>query len=737
MPTKRKLSIYKKTIYSIVFTLVFFALLELALAVLGWKPMLATTDPYVGFAGYVPLFTKETTELARPEQVPPVPGDPAQGDTASVTSAQIDSAAGTALYVTAPSKLRWFNQQKFPFHKAPNTYRIFCLGGSTTYGHPYADPTSFSGWLRELLPAADPSRQYEVINCGGISYASYRVAAVMEELLEYEPDLFIIYSGHNEFLEARTYAHLLKTPPLLLKLGGLASRTRTFAAVQNLVVGRATETSVGRPAGEAGTGVVSTGVVSTGEARSDLLPAEVKTLLDSAVGPTVYHRDDQQRQKIVEHFEYNLRRMVQLAAARDAKVILVTPASNIGQCSPFKSESHAELLGAALMNWTTAYEQAKALLDRGKFSEALPLINRAVELNSRHSDTLYLRGRVLQAMGEVEQAKSDFLKARDEDVCTLRAPQEIIDCVRTVARDVQMPLVDFVQWIEQNSPDGLPGDTLFLDHVHCTIDAYGELAKLLADTILELNADDSGRLANRLSEAQHNSARERIMSGVDSRAHGAALRNVSKVYSWAGKKEDADRIALRALELLPDDAETVYQAANACVRLGQVDKGIQLYQQVIELRPDYAAAAHASLGYAYAVKGDEERCVEQYRRALKLNPNFADIHYNLATILEQRNQLEDARSHYQQAIANNSHHYQAQYRLGLVYALQQEWPLARNQFIEASRLNPTAIEPHLGLGQVLAVLGDISAARDQYRWVLARSPENDQATQALKKIDQN
>jgi len=37
----------------------------------------------------------------------------------------------------------------------------------------------------ELLPEADKSKKWEVINAGGISYASYRVARVMEELLEF------------------------------------------------------------------------------------------------------------------------------------------------------------------------------------------------------------------------------------------------------------------------------------------------------------------------------------------------------------------------------------------------------------------------------------------------------------------------------------------------------------------------------------------------------------------------
>ena len=59
---------------------------------------------------------------------------------------------------------------------------------------------------------ADSSRTWEVINAGGISYASYRVALVVKELAAYAPDLFVVYSGHNEFLERRTYSDTLDEP---------------------------------------------------------------------------------------------------------------------------------------------------------------------------------------------------------------------------------------------------------------------------------------------------------------------------------------------------------------------------------------------------------------------------------------------------------------------------------------------------------------------------------------------
>ncbi len=52
----------------------------------------------------------------------------------------------------------------------------------------------------------------EVINVGGISYASYRIAAILDEVLQHEPDLVVIYMGHNEFLEARTYDKQMLVP---------------------------------------------------------------------------------------------------------------------------------------------------------------------------------------------------------------------------------------------------------------------------------------------------------------------------------------------------------------------------------------------------------------------------------------------------------------------------------------------------------------------------------------------
>ncbi len=216
--TPKRTPIWQAIMLPLVSILVFFLLLEGGLALLGIKPVLKTEDPFVGFSSNAPLFV-------------PAPGP-----------------RGSQWLVTAENKRGYFNVQGFPQTKAPGTYRIFTLGGSTTYGRPYDDKTSFSGWLREFLPVADNQRNWEVINAGGISYASYRVAHLMEELVNYQPDLFIIYTGHNEFLEERTYGQIRDMSPLVRNTVSVLNKTRTWAAMNSAmqIAGASPATAGGR-----------------------------------------------------------------------------------------------------------------------------------------------------------------------------------------------------------------------------------------------------------------------------------------------------------------------------------------------------------------------------------------------------------------------------------------------------------------------------------------------------------
>ncbi|HLF19745.1 MAG TPA: hypothetical protein VI704_03050, partial [Bacteroidota bacterium] len=86
--------------------------------------------------------------------------------------------------------------------KPAGTYRIFCLGGSTTVGYPYWYNGSFSSYLRDRLKAAFPQRNLEIINLGMTATNSFTVLDMARELVACQPDLIIVYDGHNEFYGA-------------------------------------------------------------------------------------------------------------------------------------------------------------------------------------------------------------------------------------------------------------------------------------------------------------------------------------------------------------------------------------------------------------------------------------------------------------------------------------------------------------------------------------------------------
>jgi tetratricopeptide (TPR) repeat protein len=540
---------------------IFFATLELLLAVLGVEPVLYEEDPYVGFASTVPLFVEETRS------------------------------DGSALLATAANKRRLFNDQSFAKKKPRGVYRIFCVGGSTTHGRPYDDATSFCGWLRELLPAVDDSRRWEVVNAGGVSYASYRSALLMEELARHEPDLFVIYSGHNEFLEERTYSGIIATPPAVRGLAALASRTRLYS-----VLGRALRSLRASDAAPA-------------EGRSELA-GEVRTRLDASVGPDAYERNDALAAQVLDHYRFNLARMTDIARSAGARAVLITPGSNLRHSSPFKSQHTEGLSTVDLERWEEHWEQGT----RGEPAAALAAVDAALAIDERHAGAHFLRGTLLFDLERYADAKTAFERAREEDVCPLRAPRRASEIVRQVAADRKVPLVDFARFIETRAPHGITGDESFLDHVHPTIEVHLQLALEILATLRE-----EGVVSARATWGEPTVAdvRRRVEAGLDTTAHGRALLNLSKVLGWAGKLEDAGRLATRAAATAPELPEAHYQAGLTAQLAGRLDEAVGHYRRSLELAPR-AATTHGNLAAALEARGQTLQAILHYRQAIDL-----------------------------------------------------------------------------------------------------------------------
>jgi uncharacterized protein (TIGR02996 family) len=668
---------WRKALFAAIAVAFAFALVELVLALFGIRPLVEREDPFVGFSGHVPLFVEERAD------------------------------DGTHWLRTAPGKLRWFNDQRFRANKPAGVKRVFCLGGSTTQGQPFEDRVAFPGWLRELLTAADETCEWEVVNAGGISYASYRVVLLMEELAACQPDLFILYTGHNEFLEERTYGGMREQPRALRAAAALAASTRVAAVMDRVIGPRAS----GRP----------------------MLTAEVDAALDRSIGPETYERNDPLRDRVLEHFEFNLRRMTGIARRAGAAMMLVVPASNLKDSPPFKSQHRDDLTEHVLRTWQWLSDQAGQALSEERHEDAAGLLRQAERIDPRHAGLQDQLGGTLFALGRHEEARVSFLRAIDEDVCPLRAISPIPFIIESVARSENVPLVDFRALIDaaclERHGHNVPGREFFVDHVHPTIEGHRLLAGALLETMAEF-----GLAQPRADwrQAVLPVVIERVESGFDHRARGESLRNLAKVLAWAGRHEEAGRLALEALAFVPDDAESHYLAGCYFKHLGEFTKAVKHFLVALPSRPDDGEARRL-LASSLAGAGQWQESLAHFEVAVRLLPNDPGLAAQHAVALARSGQTKQAIKQLRLAVDAQPDDAGARYNLGVLLREAGELEPAARELEHSVILKPDDMTARLALAGTLIEAGHPERAVEHLRLVLERHPDSEHAKDALRR----
>jgi len=95
-----------------------------------------------------------------------------------------------------------FRSPEFTKIKLENTYRIFTVGGSTTMGAGVLDNQTYPFYLQEIYDTAKIDFDVEVINVGWPTHNSLlETDLIKTKLLDFEPDLFIVFDGWNDVVQ--------------------------------------------------------------------------------------------------------------------------------------------------------------------------------------------------------------------------------------------------------------------------------------------------------------------------------------------------------------------------------------------------------------------------------------------------------------------------------------------------------------------------------------------------------
>lgn len=351
----------------------------------------------------------------------------------------------------ASNRRLYFADDAFSASKSNATRRIFVFGGSTVQGRPFSIETSFPTFLRLALQQVAPEFNWEVVNCGGISYASYRLIPLLEECSRYEPDLFVVCTGHNEFLEHIDFK-TERADSLFNRTYDLAQQLHTVRAFESLLT------------------------------PADPMPVavseEVDALLDHQGGLEAYSREGLQREFVRQGFEANLKRMVEVCRRRGIPLIMALPPSNLCNCPPFKSQFSSSSI-------KKQQEIASALPQAVKTADSDEL-QRIVDLDPAYAVTWYQLGHARLNAGDVVEAQAAFERARDEDVCPLRITTPLETTLRQVANKNRIPLLDIASQLTERSRRQIVGDDFLVDHVHPSFTTNQYIARQLVPVVKEL-----------------------------------------------------------------------------------------------------------------------------------------------------------------------------------------------------------------------------------------------------------
>jgi len=83
--------------------------------------------------------------------------------------------------------------------KPEHTFRIVCIGGSTTHEADVGQPRT-TEYLGQLFDQQFPGKSVEVINCGIAGSNSFDLRRHVYDYLGYEPDVLIYYEGVNDIV---------------------------------------------------------------------------------------------------------------------------------------------------------------------------------------------------------------------------------------------------------------------------------------------------------------------------------------------------------------------------------------------------------------------------------------------------------------------------------------------------------------------------------------------------------
>jgi tetratricopeptide (TPR) repeat protein len=605
-----------------------------------------------------------------------------------------------------------------PRIKSPGTCRVFVLGESAAMGFP-DPPVSFGRVLEVLLQQAYPERNFEVINTAMTAINSHAVLSIARDCARLKPDVFVVLLGNNEVV------------------GPFGAAGVVNAQAGNLQIVRANLFVQSTRSGQL-----------LGHLMRSLKPVATEsswTGMALFAGSQVRH-DDPRLAGTYDNFRQNLRDICHTGVDAGAKVVVCTVPVNLQDCPPFAAVHDPQLSDEQIAAFDWVYQQGVHAEAAGKSAEALERYDAAAGIDADYADLVYRRARCHAGLGHAEEAAKDYARARDLDALRFRSDSKINQTIHEVAGGMAaagVHLVDAEKEFASTCPSGVPGEALFLEHVHMTFhgnyvlaaSVFRTLGPLLAGASADTDPLTERACAERLAYCAWSRFKSDMLihsMAVDPPfnqqidAGPRAARLAARVASWRGradraKLEETRQLFKTAMERVPMDWILRERRAQFLADAGDLQQALAQYGMVLDDVPHHAQAA-SQMASLWLDTGRPDEAKRWYQIALKVDPDFTNAHYEYAKILALEGREEEGIAYFAARVNVEPDRVEALTQFANFLLNRNRLADARSRLEQAFALNPAASGAHMVMGHLLVREGSVAEALTHYEAAATTRP---------------
>lgn len=346
-----------------------------------------------------------------------------------------------------------------------NRFRIFCYGGSTTAGYPYNTfpafecPSSFPNYLRAILQYNPAVGNIEMLNLGCNALNSLHVLSLFKETIKYDPDLAIVYCGHNEYFgpneftvpkDKTLFYQNPDTFPLFMKI----RRTFLYQGLRKFL-GNFTDRFEKK--------------------HQDYFQWARQNAITA---------NDPMHEKVEANYRRNIEEIVSLARQNKIPLVLCTPIANV-TFPPFIAKYEKKFSKEEIARLDSLDNLGREHYNNEEYEKAIDYFSSLKQADSTFADAWYHTGMTYVRMKAYKNAADELYQAKDYDALPFRAKSFIYNVLYQTANRYKVPLAELEPFFTSISQKYYPAPSQLIDHVHPTDSGYYYVALFLSRFLVE------------------------------------------------------------------------------------------------------------------------------------------------------------------------------------------------------------------------------------------------------------